>query len=159
MASFTMSSRLPFDTEHGDVFVARVRVAAPPSRVWQMLSAVEEWPTWLPFVAWTSAQIAGQKERFTLLSGDTLLAAEVHDVQSERYAHVRCAIPMRPQPPAADCCVALVAEAPDSTAVVAQFRLEPWLLESLQARMTEGDSPPMAFLRGLQRAVERAPPR
>ncbi len=106
-------------------------------------------------MAWTSAQILRDSDRFTLLSASTLLDAEVVHVAHRRAAHVRLFTADRPQPPAADCSVALEQVA-FGTVVTAHFSIEPWFLEQLDAHVQMGEHTPVSlFLRALESAVVR----
>ncbi len=150
----TPKKRQPFDTDHGDNFVATLSMAASPERIWEVLTIVDAWPEWHPLVGWTSAQIRGERDKFTMLIGDTLLAVSIKVVDYGRSAQLRCFLPSRPQPPAADCCIELVPLENGLTDVIATMTLEPWLLESLEPRLAKR-SPSGVLLEALKGVVEK----
>jgi len=143
-------------TEHGDRCVASVAVASSIERVWRVVSAVERWPAWNPVIEWTSAEISGTtSSKFTLLSGRTLLSAELIDVKPPRYLHCRCFHSGQPQPPAADICVGLVAQGPNQTHVLVELNLESWFRERLGHALPRSRSnPALLFARSLRRVVQ-----
>ena len=131
-----------------------MRIASSAERTWRVIAGVSDWPRWNPLVEWTSTQILGATDRFTLLSARTLLEAEVQHVVPYRTAHLRCASASRPQPPAVDCSVALGAGSADGTFVIARFNIEGWFLEALGARVDLlKHTPATLYLASLARVV------
>ena len=152
-----LAQELPPYTDHGECFLQHIKIESPPDKVWRTLADVSGWPAWNPFVEWTSAQILRERENFTLLSAQTMLEAQVRQVERQRSVHLRCVLANRPQPPVADWAVALDAVG-DATLVIAQLSVEPWFLDTLRARLPLGNATPVSlFLAALDKAVTRPP--
>lgn len=135
-----------------------MRIASPADRTWRVIAGVCDWPRWNPLVEWTSTEILGTAERFTLLSARTLLEAEVQHVIPYRTAHLRCSSANRPQPPAVDCSVALGAGNEDGTFVIARFNIESWFLQALAKRVDLiRHTPATLYLASLARVVSTTP--
>ena len=141
------------DTDPGVSSLCNARMPASQMVVWQVLSAVRDWPVWNPFIEWSSPDDDAVRDTFTVVSAGTILQAELR-IEHEQFLHLRLVRPGSDEPPAAEFWIGLAAHGSEDTYVLARLRLERWYKDALTTRTWLGNATPAtALMRALRRAV------